>query len=104
MHYFARVEHLESTLFPVAAAIVLRHTMHHLSCDLPQSTDNARTIKIEIITFFAEETIFITKTYLYNFDLLKPHFYMVKLGFTGVYIVFLISAQKHSLWVPPRRF
>ena len=35
----------------------------------------------------------ITKTYLYNFDLLKPHFYIVKLWFTGVYIIFLISAQ-----------
>ena len=35
----------------------------------------------------------ITKTRLYNFDLLKPHFYIVKLGFTGVYIIFLISAQ-----------
>ena len=36
----------------------------------------------------------ITKTYLYNFDSLKPHFYIVKLGiFTiglGVYIIFLI--------------
>ena len=40
--------------------------------------------------------LFITKTYLYNFDPLKPHFYIVKLGFTGVYIIFLISAQKHS--------
>ena len=28
------------------------------------------------------------KTYLYNFDPLKPHFYKVKLGFTGVYIFF----------------
>ena len=28
---------------------------------------------------------FITKTYLYNFDPLKPHFYIVKLGLTGVY-------------------
>ena len=36
---------------------------------------------------------FITKTYLYNFDPLKPHFYIVKLGITGVYISFLISAQ-----------
>ena len=27
--------------------------------------------------------------YLYNFDPLKPHFYIVKLGFTGVYIIFL---------------
>ena len=30
---------------------------------------------------------------------LKPYFYIVKLGFTGVYIIFLISAQKHGLWV-----
>ena len=36
----------------------------------------------------------ITKTYLYNVDPLKPHFYIVKLGFTGVYIIFIISAQK----------
>ena len=43
--------------------------------------------------------MFITKTYLYNFDPLKPHFYIVKLGFTGVYIIFVISAQKHRLWV-----
>ena len=35
----------------------------------------------------------ITKTYLYNFDPLKPHFYIVKLGFTGIYIIFLIFAQ-----------
>ena len=30
-------------------------------------------------------------------------FYIVKLGFTGVYIIFLISAQKRRLWVPPYR-
>ena len=42
---------------------------------------------------------YITKTYLYNFDPLKPHFYIVKLGFTAVYIIFLISARKHRLWV-----
>ena len=47
------------------------------------------------------------KTCLYNFDPLKPHFNIVKLGFTGVYIIFLISAQKnidcgHSL-EPPQR-
>ena len=44
----------------------------------------------------------ITKTYLYNFDPLKPHFYIVKLGFTGVYIILLISARKHRLWVLDR--
>ena len=31
----------------------------------------------------------ITKTCLYNFDPLKPHFYIVKLGFIGVNIIFL---------------
>ena len=30
----------------------------------------------------------ITKTFLYNFDPFEPHFYIVKLGFTGVYIIF----------------
>ena len=50
--------------------------------------------------------IVITKTCLYNFDPLKPHFYIEKLGFTGVYIIFLIFAQnidcEYSL-EPPRR-
>ena len=41
----------------------------------------------------------ITKTCLYNSDPFKPHFYIVKLGFTGVSIIFLISAQKHRLWI-----
>ena len=50
--------------------------------------------------------LYITKTYLYNFDPLKPHFYIVKLGFTGVYIIFLISAQNMDCGYtlePPRR-
>ena len=41
----------------------------------------------------------ITKTRLYTFDVLKPHFYTVKLGFTVVYINCLFSALKHRLWV-----
>ena len=48
----------------------------------------------------------ITKTRLYNFDPLKPHFYIVKVGFTWLYIICLISAQNidcgYSL-EPPRR-
>ena len=48
--------------------------------------------------------IAITKTCLYNFDPLKPYFYIVKLGFTGVYIIFLIFAQNidcgYSLELP----
>ena len=67
------------------------------------------------ISFSSEETAWnvglpapkcITKTCLYIFEPLKPHFYIVKLGFTGVCIIFLIFAQKlnceHSL-EPPRR-
>ena len=48
----------------------------------------------------------ITKTCLYNFDPLKPHFYIVKLGFRGVYIIFLLLLKNidcgYSL-EPPRR-
>ena len=39
---------------------------------------------------------YITKTYLYNVDPLtcKPHFYMVKLGFTGIYVFFFLFQLK----------
>ena len=42
--------------------------------------------------------IVITRTCLYNVDPLEPHFYIVKLGFAGVYIISFIFAQKHRLW------
>ena len=35
----------------------------------------------------------ITKTYLNNYDPLKPNFYIVKLGFTRVYIIFLFCSK-----------
>ena len=64
-----------------------------------------RFFKKSSCQFLAKECT-ITKTYLYNFDPLKPHFYIVKLGFTGVCIIFLISVQNidcvYSL-EPPRR-
>ena len=49
----------------------------------------------------------ITKTFLYIFYPLRPHFHIVKLGFTGVYIIFFLFPLKHidcgySL-EPPRR-
>ena len=48
----------------------------------------------------------ITKTRLYNFDPLKAHFYIVKLGFTGVYIIFFLFLLKNIdcgyLLEPPR--
>ena len=57
------------------------------------------------LLFFSLCSYCITKTCLYNFDPLKTHFYIVKLGFTGVYIIFQTSAQNidcgYSL-EPPR--
>ena len=45
------------------------------------------------------------KTRLYDSDPLKPRFYIVKLGFTGVYIIFLILLKnincEYSLETPP---
>ena len=70
------------------SVVEIDHELFFYSHSLP-STDSARH----------------HETYLYNFDPLKPQFYIVKLGFTGVYIIFLISAQKHRLWYslePPR--
>ena len=49
----------------------------------------------------AKRVVNITKTRLYNFDPLKLHFYIVKLGFTSVYIFFLFffafAKNKHGL-------
>ena len=48
----------------------------------------------------------IPKTPLCNFDPIKPHFYIVKLGFTGIYIICLFLLKNidygYSL-EPPRR-
>ena len=47
-----------------------------------------------------------TRTRLYNFDPLKPHFYIVKLGFTGVNIFFLFLLKNIDCGYPlepPRR-
>ena len=46
-----------------------------------------------LLFWIADANLAFTKTCLYNFDPLKPHFYIVKLGFTWVYIIFLISAH-----------
>ena len=61
---------------------------------------------ISITTFRTKKKApYITKTRLYNFDLLKPHFYIVKLGFTGVYIfLFLLKNIDCGYFLePPRR-
>ena len=75
-------------------------------CD-PTINNETYAERGSIFTYYKSSPVFsvllvrtITKTRLYNFDPLKPHFFIVKLGFTGVYIIFFfISAQKHRLWV-----
>ena len=52
------------------------------------------TFAVSFVCFVVLSSIVITKTYLYNVDHLKPHFHIVKLGFTGVYIIFLILLKK----------
>ena len=65
------------------------------------STDRSRSALFATVLCLS-----ITKTYLCNFDPLKPHFNIVKLGFTGVYIIFLFLLKNidcgYSL-EPPRR-
>ena len=63
-------------------------------------------IKPFLIYSILKRKKFITKTYLYNFDPLKPHFYIVKLGFTGVYIIVLFLLKNIDYWYslePPHR-
>ena len=67
---------------------------------------NLAKMHVRFISQSRADVLHIRKTYLYNFDPLKPHFYIVKLGFTGVYIIFFISAQKIDYWYslePPHR-
>ena len=64
------------------------------------------TAKIAVTSLLKRGLLYITKTYLYNFDPLKPHVYIVKLGFTVVYIIFSYFCPKHSCGYslePPRR-
>ena len=61
------------------------------------ATSPRRSRDGKITSFRLLKGCHITKTCLYHIDPLKPHFYTIKLGFTGVYIIFLISAQNHRL-------
>ena len=68
--------------------------------------DPIASIKQIPVSMATDSLAHITKTYLYNFYPLIPHFCKVKLGFTGVYIIFLISDQNIDCGYPleqPRR-
>ena len=79
-------------------------------CDIPliKQRTSVRTEHFFFYrTFEGGSSLVITKTCLNNFDPLKPHFYKVKLGFIGVYIIFFLFQLKnidygHSL-KPPRQ-
>ena len=89
-----------STLFSQAVcqntySIYDTHYVHLISA-LLMSTHNicfCTEIRKIITCLYVFPLSPIMKTCLNNFDPLKPHFYIVKLGFTRVYIIFHISAQ-----------
>ena len=66
------------------------------SLDPDQMPQNGASDQVYIVCSSSSNfyTQHIMKSYLYSFDPLKTHFYIVNLGFTGIYIIFLISAQK----------
>ena len=70
--------------------------------DAPEATDSSPEGK----QILRKRDLFIMKTSLYNFDPLKPHFYIVKLAFTGVYLFFLFLLKNidcgYSLELPHR--
>ena len=71
---------------------------------IAKRTDLRRHKPAHLLRRRVPNAVFITKTCLYIFDPLKPHFYIVKLGFTGYTLFFLISAQNidcgYSLQLP----
>ena len=64
-----------------------------------QSDQSRRCPHEEILNHWLSKMRPITKIYLYYSDSLESHLFIVKLGFTGVYIIFLISTEKYRLWV-----
>ena len=96
----------------LSPSILYQSPFNNLSKMIPLSTHMEcfdAKVSFGLLTLSGAVYVYIKKTCLYNVDPLKPHVYIVKLGFTGVYIIFHISAQKHRLWVcvrtaSPRRF
>ena len=68
-------------------------TLHSLECDL-----GLHHLQRPIC-----RSLYITKTYLYNIDPLKPHFYVVKLGYTLFFLFLLKNIDCGYSLEPPRR-
>ena len=69
---------------------VSRHLNSNVKCRLIQYLNVESRVSLQ-----SNIECCITKTCLYNFDPLKPHFYIVKLGSTGVYIIFLFFSLEN---------
>ena len=87
-------------ILKIQCSFTSRHQLTSLSTDrtigecrtyrficLYNPLSDRRLILISTVSICPEN---ITKTYLYDFDPLKPHFYIVKLGYGGVYFIFTI--------------
>ena len=69
---------------------------------------NYRFLNVVAVKVETKTSVLITKTCLYNFDPLKPQFYIVNWGLQGLHY-FSYFCSKHRLWVlvrtaSPRRF
>ena len=75
---------------------------HHWCCMIWLAAVYLVTIKVDYYRVWATWLLgyYIPKTCLYNFYPLKPHFCIVKLGFTGVFIIFLIFAENIDCGYP----
>ena len=83
-----------------------RYAIHPIDMEMKHTKLAEKCSTSNRDAIYQVDRVIITKTCLYNLDPLKPHFYIVKLRFTGVYIIFLISAQNKDCGYslePPRR-
>ena len=57
-----------------------------------RSLNTAFYVRLYILQYslILKTQVSFSKTYVYNFTPLKPHFYIVKLGFTGYALFFLL--------------
>ena len=106
----------EASNQPAYQSLCCRHvgTLHRWLSKMYPSEDSDKTENAQVdlnlrwahmskgkLSHTAALSSYIMKT---CFVILTPqtHFYIGKMGFAGVYIIFLISAIKHGLWVPVR--
>ena len=82
---------IRSNTWKVMTDFDMLHTVSNICTNIPNFVSIAHTIQEmcigKVLFFFF---LYHHKNGLYNFKPIKSHFYIVKLGFSGVYIIFLI--------------